>query len=97
VPLAVCGYAEPSLVFYARRSMTTLNGRDEVAEWARRPEPGVLVIPRDVLARVESRCGPLGLTAIGSARGVNYSNGKLMELAVLERPAAKPAAPAPPP
>jgi len=96
VPLATCQFAEPSLVFYARRPMETLDP-DQVAGWAGRPGPGVLVIPREVLASVEDEFGPLELAELGSASGINYSNGDLLDLVVLGRPGVAGGEPVPEP
>jgi len=60
------------------------NGQAVVA-WSRRQNPGVLVIPRSVLADIERRYGPLGMEEIASKKGINYSKGKKLELVALLR------------
>jgi 4-amino-4-deoxy-L-arabinose transferase-like glycosyltransferase len=84
IPIVTRGYGEPSLMFYlAGRRLRALASDDAVIAWAREPGPGVLVVPRDVQARVEARGGPLALTELVAARGFNFGNGKWLELVAL--------------
>ncbi len=87
---AACKYCEPSLVFYAGRRMETVSSKSgSLSEWAARPEPGVLVVPRETLSAAGASPESLGLSTLRSERGFNLSNGRSMELLVLERPAVK--------
>jgi 4-amino-4-deoxy-L-arabinose transferase-like glycosyltransferase len=80
VPVATFKFGEPTLNFYVGRRIEPLAGEAAVVEWARRPQAGVLVLPRRVLAAIEEREGPLHLTEIASQEGVNYSKGKQLEI-----------------
>jgi len=86
VPLATFEFDEPSLIFYTRRiPVAPLPSAAAAAAWARSGGEGVLVIPRDSLARVIREHGPLPLREIAAARGINVSKGKPVELVALAR------------
>ena len=86
VPVATRDYSEPSLNFYlGGPPIRSLSSDDEVAEWAQLPGPGVLVIPRPALERIERDLGPLDLRLIASAQGYNYSRGRWVDLMALEK------------
>ena len=79
-------YDEPSLIFYlGRRHLKPVGGEKGVVPWANQQAPGVLVISREALARIEAGKGPLGLKEIVSVRGFNYSKGKWADIVALER------------
>jgi 4-amino-4-deoxy-L-arabinose transferase-like glycosyltransferase len=84
-PVATYKYGEPTLNFYIGRQIEPLRSEDAVAAWARQPKPGVLVIPKDVLAGIEQQLGPLLLEQIASKKGFNYSKGKPLEVLALIR------------
>jgi hypothetical protein len=86
-PVATYKYAEPTLNFYIGRQIEPLRGEEAVATWVRQPKAGVLIIPKDVLASIEQRCGPLPLEQIASKEGFNYSKGKPLEVLALIRKA----------
>ncbi|MCL5279294.1 MAG: glycosyltransferase family 39 protein [Planctomycetes bacterium] len=85
VPVATFGYGEPTLNFYLGRRIEPLADPEAVVPWARQPQPGVLIISKDVWAEVERRHGSLGLTEIALERGLNYAKGKTLEVAALLR------------
>ena len=85
VPLAVYQYGEPTLNFYTGRHIEALSEEKDVLEWAARPGPGILVIPRDRLEAVEQQHGSLSLNVVGSVKGYNYSKGKPLEVLALKR------------
>jgi 4-amino-4-deoxy-L-arabinose transferase-like glycosyltransferase len=79
-------YDEPSLVFYlGSRHLKSVRGRAGVATWSKQQAPGVLVISKEALARIESSQGPLGLKEIAAARGFNYSKGGWVNIVALGR------------
>lgn len=87
VPVAAYGYAEPSLNFYIGRQIERLGSEEAVIAWARQSQPGVLVIPKDVLDRIQQHHGPLALDEIAAAKGINYVKGTMLEvLALVRRP-----------
>ncbi len=88
-PVATYKYGEPTLNFYIGRQIEPLRGEEAVAAWAEQPEPGVLVIPKDVFANIDQQYGPLPLEQIASKEGFNYSKGKPVELVALIRKAEK--------
>jgi hypothetical protein len=85
VPVATFGYGEPSLNFYVGRPIEPLAGPQAVAQWARQPQAGVLIVPRTILAEIEQQHGSLGLREIASKAGLNYAKGKTFEVAALLR------------
>jgi 4-amino-4-deoxy-L-arabinose transferase-like glycosyltransferase len=85
VPVATFGYGEPTLNFYLARRIEPLGGVEAVAQWARQPAPGVLIIPSPMLVEIEQRRGPLELTEIASKKGLNYSKGKTLDVMTLLR------------
>jgi hypothetical protein len=85
IPVATCGYGEPSLNFYLGRGpITPIEGPD-LARWAAAPGKGILVV-------TESRLFP-HLAAFRSSRirmldiinGFNYSQGKQVRIHILYR------------
>jgi len=83
IPVATYKYAEPTLNFYIGRRIEPLGSEEAVVAWARRPQPGVLIIPKDVLAAIQQRYGSLPLDEIASKRGFNYSKGTILEVLAL--------------
>jgi hypothetical protein len=84
-PVAMYKYAEPSLNFYIGRQIEELRSANAVVEWAKQPQDGVLIIPKDILADIEKTRGPLALEQIASKKGFNYSKGKTLEVLALVR------------
>jgi 4-amino-4-deoxy-L-arabinose transferase-like glycosyltransferase/membrane-associated phospholipid phosphatase len=77
-------YDQPSFIFYLGRKHLKSVGNDAgVLDWARQPEPGVLVLTRQALARIETGNGPLGLKQIAEVRGRNYSKGRWTDVVAL--------------
>ncbi|ROQ90771.1 ArnT family glycosyltransferase [Desulfosoma caldarium] len=87
VQVATYKYGEPSLNFYLDRYILPLKTGTELVSWAQQPVPGVLVIPRKELEKIENQYGGLGLTPFAVAKGYNYSKGKWVELLALKRSA----------
>ena len=85
VPVRTLEYTEPSLRFYVGQQIELLRTDDELIQWAREPQPAVLVIPTDLLAEIEQRDGSLGLERIATKRGLNLAKGKPLEVAALLR------------
>jgi hypothetical protein len=88
--VATFKYGEPTLNFYVGRRIEPLAGEAAVVEWARQPEPGVLIVPKDILAAIEERNGPLLLRQIGLQKGMNYSKGKPLEVVAVQRQTGRP-------
>ena len=84
-PIFTYAFEEPSLVFYARGPVVTLDSGDAVASWARTRQDGILVTTRSALQGVEYAHGPLPVRELVSARGWNYANGRQLELVALVR------------
>jgi len=79
-------YDQPSFIFYLGRKHLKSVGSDAgVLHWAKQPEPGVLVLTRQALARIETGNGPLGLKEIVAVWGRNYSKGRWTEVVALGR------------
>ncbi|HPC96449.1 MAG TPA: glycosyltransferase family 39 protein [Sedimentisphaerales bacterium] len=85
VPVSAYKYGEPTLNFYLGRPIEYLSGPDGVREWASRPGPGILVIPRDRLDQVREGSGQLPVRELSAVKGFNYSKGKYAEVLILSR------------
>jgi 4-amino-4-deoxy-L-arabinose transferase-like glycosyltransferase len=90
VPVATFGYEEPTLYFYIGRQIESLAGEEAVLQWAKQPQPGVLVITKAALAELEQRHGSLGLAELASKEGLNYAKGKPLEVAAMLRHGGRP-------
>jgi 4-amino-4-deoxy-L-arabinose transferase-like glycosyltransferase len=87
MPVATYEYGEPTLNFYVGRQIEPLDSEKAVIAWTRQPQPGVLVIPKDMLAAIQERHGSLALDEIAATEGFNYSKGTRLELlALIRRP-----------
>jgi 4-amino-4-deoxy-L-arabinose transferase-like glycosyltransferase len=84
-PVATYRYGEPSLNFYIGRKIEQLQGEDAVIAWAQQTQPGVLVIPKDVLADIQQRHGLPALEEIASKKGLNFSKVGAFELVAMVR------------
>lgn len=90
-PVMLCGFNEPSLVFYLNRPhdqpVGFLSTAEEIQAWAYEEGPGVLVIPSgNYEANVLKVVGELPLKEIFAASAVQYSGGGVQSrLLVLRR------------
>lgn len=89
VPVAVCDYEEPSLLFYIgpeRGPVEVLRSAKDLQTWALRPGPGICVTSVTRLAEAEARQGgALPLDRVQRTTGYNYSNGKRLDVLVMVR------------
>lgn len=85
IPIVTYKYSEPSLNFYLGKLTERLSSPDDVIAWVKQSEPGVLIIPKEYLIKIEQEHGALPLDQIASREGVNYSKGKILELLALTR------------
>jgi len=84
VPVGMCDYQEPSLVFYLGRPIEEVKQRHAL-RWLSRTPQGVLVITREALDNI-TRTSPLpaGVRQVASQKGINYSdNAKWVEVVAL--------------
>jgi len=83
VPIATCGFDEPSLYFYLgpQRGPITALGSGQLAEWSVQAGGAVCV----TTAKLFAEAGPLPVAEIVRIPGYNYSNGKAVELVLLGR------------
>jgi 4-amino-4-deoxy-L-arabinose transferase-like glycosyltransferase len=84
IPVATCGYSEPSLTFYL--GYGPVRGVEDagLAAWVAEPDHGVLIITgtrfdkhREVLSQKDR------LHSIAEVRGFNYSQGKWVKVMIL--------------
>ena len=85
VPVVTYKYSEPSLNFYLGKLTERFSSPNDVIAWAKQSKPGVLIIPKEYLIKIEQEHGALPLDQIASREGVNYSKGKILELLALTR------------
>jgi len=83
--IATAAFDEPSLLFYLGAPRVRNLHPTEVRGWSRAPLPGVLVIPREALLRLEAEGDPLPLVPLATAEGLNIGNTKRVELVALRR------------
>ena len=89
-PIAVWGFGEPSLVFYAGRPLRNLDAEKAreraVLRWLREPGGGALVTVEARLPGLRKRYGgPLDADVIATARHLNTGNGKVERLLAIRR------------
>ncbi len=84
-PVVAYGFLEPTLIFYLGRPVEALGGDEAVTQWAHEQQPGVLVITRQILERIQQQSGALPLVQIASKQGLNYSKGDPQEILALSR------------
>jgi 4-amino-4-deoxy-L-arabinose transferase-like glycosyltransferase len=85
-PVATHRYAEPSLLFYLGAGrVESLPGEDDVVRWAEVRRPGVLVAPVEVWEPLWKAGRVPDLEVVASAQGMNYSNGKRVNLIAVRR------------
>ncbi|MFQ5845949.1 MAG: hypothetical protein ACE5JG_13275, partial [Planctomycetota bacterium] len=86
IPVVVSGFKEPSLQLYLGRwPLEEVPPGPALARWARADAPGVVVIERRRLERVEAEHGALGLTLLVHREGINVAKGRWVELLALGR------------
>lgn len=85
-PLATIGYHEDSLTFATRARIDRINFEQAEAWLGSRPG-GLLIVPTD---RVKELANVDVLTSGWSKPGFNYSNGKLVDLTIVERAGQRP-------
>ena len=79
-------FDEPSLIFYMQRTpVARVSKDDELAAWFEDVTPGVLVAPRDDMAKFAARTGATLPDELASVEGFNYSKGRWMVLAAWSR------------
>ncbi|MBN1363126.1 MAG: glycosyltransferase family 39 protein [Sedimentisphaerales bacterium] len=84
-PVVAYGFLEPTLIFYLDRPIEALPNEEAVAHWAQDRQPGVLVVTKAALERVQQQHGMLPLVEIARKEGVNYSKGDPEEILALSR------------
>jgi 4-amino-4-deoxy-L-arabinose transferase-like glycosyltransferase/membrane-associated phospholipid phosphatase len=89
VPIATSGFDEPSLYFYLgpdRGPIRNINGGSLLRDWACTAEPGVCVATQQRLDEAAAaNGGALPIAVLARSVGFNYSNGKPVELLLVER------------
>lgn len=89
IPLTVCGFEEPSLLFYLgpqRGPVAVIHGGGNLLNWCTGDDPAACVATRSNLTEAEKlHAGPLPIRIISATGGYNYSNGKVIELLILAR------------
>ena len=85
IPVATCGYGEPSLNFYLDRGpITPIEGPDLPA-WAKAPGKGVLVVTESKLAPYGATFDTGRIQILDIIPGFNYSQGKWVKVIILAR------------
>lgn len=87
-PVVLCGFDEPSLLFYIgpeRGPVRIMSSGGDLKRWSGEAGPGVCVAERR--RWYEAGGDALPLRVIGRYPGYNYSNGRLVELIVATRAA----------
>jgi 4-amino-4-deoxy-L-arabinose transferase-like glycosyltransferase len=85
VPVATCGYGEPSLNFYLNRGPIESLDDSQLAHWAARRNPGLLVITRPKLKKYHHLFERNHLHEVERLRGFNYSQGKWVTVFLVTR------------
>ena len=85
VPVATCGYGEPSLNFYLGRGpITPIEGPD-LLKWATAPGQGVLVVTEAKFMPYIAIFDTLKIETLDIIPGFNYSQGKQVRIHILFR------------
>ena len=95
-PVAVAGYAEPSLVF-ALGTPTELAAPDEAAQAVAEGRPALVEHRVDAPFRAALAGGRTPAHVVARVTGYDYSDGRSVALALWRRDAAPPPPPSPPP
>jgi len=89
VSVATSEFDEPTMVYYLHRAVDrkigVVKGAQDVVAWAADTAPGVLVVRRKDLDRIEKDHGPLGTEEIFAFKGLNYSKGRWPEIVAIGR------------
>ena len=85
-PVAVAGYAEPSLVF-ALGTATELDSPEEAAQAIAENRPAIVEGREDAAFRTALKAAGAQAILVGQVSGLDYSNGKKMILRIYEAPA----------
>jgi 4-amino-4-deoxy-L-arabinose transferase-like glycosyltransferase len=84
-PVAVAGYAEPSLVF-ALGTATELDTPEEAAQAIAENRPAVVESREDAAFRAALRTAGAQAILVRQVKGLDYSNGRRMTLSIYEAP-----------
>jgi hypothetical protein len=84
-PVAVAGFAEPSLVF-ALGTQTSLDGVGAAVEALRQGQPALVEAREDAAFRAALKADGTRATEVDSIRGVNYSTGREVRLSLWAPP-----------
>ena len=82
-PVAVTGYAEPSLIF-ALGTATELDTPQEAAQAIAEDRPAVVESRQDAAFRAALQSAGVGAISVGEVKGLDYSNGQQMALKIYE-------------
>lgn len=82
-PVAVTGYAEPSLIF-ALGTATELDTPEEAAQAIAEDRPAVVESRKDAAFRAALQSMGVGAISVGEVKGLDYSNGDQMTLKIYE-------------
>ena len=82
-PVAVTGYAEPSLIF-ALGTATELDTPQEAAQAIAEDRPAVVESRQDAAFRAALQSAGVGAISVGEVKGLDYSNGQHMSLKIYE-------------
>lgn len=84
-PVAVAGYAEPSLVF-ALGTPTNLGGAPDAADALSEHRPAVVEAREDAAFQAAAKAAGLTPRQVGQIKGLDYSNGDEMDLRIYVAP-----------
>jgi len=85
IPVATCGYGEPSLNFYLGRGpITPLEGPD-LPQWAAAKGEGILVVTEEKLASYFDVFSTPRIETLDIIPGFNYSQGKSVRIHIFSR------------
>jgi hypothetical protein len=82
-PVAVTGYAEPSLIF-ALGTATELDTPEQAAQAIAEDRPAVVESRKDAAFRAALKSIGVGAISVGQVKGLDYSNGDQMTLKIYE-------------
>jgi 4-amino-4-deoxy-L-arabinose transferase-like glycosyltransferase len=83
LPVYAFKFNEPSLNFYVGRPIEQLADEQAIADWALQKQKGILVIPKNLLEEIRKKFPDLPIEQIGSKKGINYSKGTVLDVAVV--------------
>lgn len=85
VPVATCGFGEPTLNFYLQRGPVEPLVEGDLRTWVRRPGQAVLVVSENVFKRQKEALRQGRTRALATIKGFNYSQGKWITVYALFR------------